>query len=88
MVVVVPRRESASLCARCRVAVLEALAELVARFVVEFLFYTVFYGIGWVMLKTVTFGRYPPPRPEKHNEELVALFPLAALFVGFTLAFS
>ncbi|MDP3539017.1 MAG: hypothetical protein Q8S26_10005 [Azonexus sp.] len=67
---------------------LEALFELVARFVVEFLFYTVFYGIGWAMLKTVTLGRYPPPQPAKHNEELVALFPIATLFVGLTLAFS
>ena len=67
---------------------LEALFELVARFVVEFLFYTVFYGIGWVMLKTVTLGHYPPPQPAKHNEELVALFPIATLFVGLTLAFS
>ena len=67
---------------------LEALAELVARFVVEFLFYTVFYGIGWVMLKTVTLGRYPPSQPAKHNEELVALFPIATIFVGLTLALS
>jgi hypothetical protein len=67
---------------------LEALFELVARFVIEFLFYTVFYGIGWAMLKTVTLGLYPPPQPAKHNEELVALFPIATLFVGLTLAFS
>lgn len=67
---------------------IEALFELLARFVVEFVFYTALYGIGWLMLKAITLGHYPPPRPEKHNQELVALFPVATLFVGLTLAFS
>jgi hypothetical protein len=67
---------------------LDALLELIARFLVEFLFYTVLYGVGWIMLKAITVGHYPPPRPHKHNEELVALFPVASLFVGLTLAFS
>lgn len=67
---------------------LEALFELVARFLIEFLFYTVLYGVGWVMLKAITFGNYPPPRPHKHNQELVALLPVATLFVGLTFAFS
>ena len=67
---------------------LEALFELFARFVVEFVFDTVLYGIGWLMLKAITLGHYPPPRTEKHNQGLVALFPVATLFVGLTLAFS
>ena len=67
---------------------LDALFELVAKFLVEVVFYTVLYGIGWVMLKALTLGRYPPPRPQKHNEELVALFPVATLFVGLTVALS
>jgi hypothetical protein len=67
---------------------LDALIEFVVRFVVEFVFYTILYAIGWVMLKTVTLGRYPPPRSEKHNEELVALFPVATLFVWLALALS
>jgi hypothetical protein len=67
---------------------LDALLELIARFVVEFIFYTVLYAIGWGMLKVITLGRYPPRRPEKHNEELVALFPVATVFVGLTVAFS
>lgn len=49
---------------------LEALFELVARFLIEFLFYTVFYGGGCVMLKAITLGCYPPPRPKTHNDEL------------------
>lgn len=67
---------------------LDALLEIVARFAVEFMFYTVFYGIGRGMLKTITLGRYPPPRTEKHNKELVALLPLATLFAGLAFACS
>lgn len=67
---------------------LDALFELIARFLVEFIFFTVLYGIGWIMLKIVTFGRYPPRPPKKHNEELVALLPLAILFAVITFAFS
>lgn len=63
---------------------LEGFFEVVARFV----FYTVFYRMGWVLLKTVTFGRYPPSPPTRHNKALVALFPVATVFVGLTLAFS
>lgn len=59
---------------------LEALLELLARFVLEFVFYTVLYGIGWIMLKAITLGHYPPRRTEKHNQELVALFPVATFF--------
>ena len=66
---------------------LDARIELIVRFVVEFLFFTVLYGIGWGMLKVITLGRYPPRPPEKHNEQLVALFPVATFFVAITLAF-
>lgn len=67
---------------------LDALFELIAKFLIEFVFNTVLYGVGWVMLKVVTFGRYPPRPPQKHSEELVALFPVAILFVGLAVAFS
>lgn len=70
------------------VVMLEALFDFLARFVVEFVFYTVLYGIGWLMLKAISLGHYPPPRTERHSRELVALFPVATLFVGLTLAFS
>lgn len=63
---------------------LDTLIELTARFLVEVVFYTVLYGVGWIMFKAVTLGRYPPPPPQKHNEELVALFPIAILFIGLT----
>jgi hypothetical protein len=67
---------------------LDALAEIVVRLVVEIVFSTILYSIGWVMLKVITLGHYPPPPPKKHNEGLVALFPIATFFIGVTLAFS
>lgn len=44
--------------------------------VVELLVYTILYGIGWVILKIITLGRYPQrPRGGKGwlDVELVAL---------------
>lgn len=67
---------------------LDALLEWIARFLVEFAFYTVLYGIGWLMLKSLTLGQYPPAPPVRHNKELVALFPVASLFLGLTFAYS
>ncbi len=67
---------------------LDALFEGIASFLVKFVFYTVLYGIGWFMLKALTLGRYPPTRPARHNRDFVALFPIATLFVGLTLAYS
>lgn len=67
---------------------LNALVEVIVRFAMEFLFFTVLYGIGWAMLKVITFGRYPPKPPERHNENLVALFAVATFFVAITVAFS
>jgi hypothetical protein len=66
---------------------LDAIVEPLVRFVVDFLFFTVLYAIGWVMLRVITLGRYPPRPTEKHNEQLVALFPVATLFVAITFAF-
>ncbi|MCZ4303262.1 hypothetical protein O4G98_00800 [Zoogloeaceae bacterium G21618-S1] len=67
---------------------LDTLFEVVASVLVEFLFYTVLYGVGWVMLKAITLGGYPPKRSQKHNQELVALFPVATFFVGAAVLFS
>lgn len=67
---------------------LDALLEIVGRILVEFLFYTVSYWVGWLMLKVITLGRYPPQKPARHNEELVAIFPIASLFAGLAFAFS
>lgn len=67
---------------------LEALLDIIASILIEFLFYTVCYSVGRVMLKLLTFGHYPPPLPRTHNEALVAVFPLAVLIVGLLVAYS
>jgi hypothetical protein len=47
-----------------------------------------FYWLGWVVLRTVTFGRYPPPQTERHNREFVAMVAFAMLLAGVTFYYS
>ncbi|ARU31586.1 hypothetical protein CAP31_07740 [Sulfuriferula sp. AH1] len=71
---------------------LDAIAEIVIRvigqFVAEVLFVGIFYWPGWVILRVLTLGRYPPPQEHPHNREFVAIVAFAALLVGLTLYFS
>lgn len=62
------------------------LARFVSNFLVDVLLHSVFYPLGWFMLKVLTLGRYPPSAP--HNRDLVAAFPIVVLLVGITVAFS
>jgi len=75
---------------------LGAIAETIARIVVGLvvdhvvapLFYVVFvmlYWCGWVVLRTVTLGRYPPSQAVPHNREFVAVVALATVLTGVTL---
>jgi hypothetical protein len=71
---------------------LETIAEAIARFLL-WLFAVlyiekIFYPIGWLMLKILTVGRYPPPSPSERTREFVALLPLFAAIVGVTIWFS
>jgi hypothetical protein len=38
-----------------------------------------FYWPGWLLLKVLTFGKYPPKQTVQHNRLAVALFAIAAL---------
>lgn len=71
---------------------LDAVAELALRFVghfiVEILFLGVFYWPGWLILRTITFGRYPPQQGEPHNREAVAMVALATLIAGVAFYYS
>ena len=67
---------------------LDAIVEFIAKVFLEFVFYMLLYGIGWVMLRTLTLGHYPPPLPARHNEELVAAFPVASILAAVTFAYS
>ena len=68
--------------------VFDAIAEIIFRtvgeFVVDVLVVGVFYWPGWLILRIVTLGRYPPPQATPHNREFVATVALAALLAGVT----
>lgn len=66
----------------------EVVARAVGQFVVDVLFVGVFYWPGWVILRTITFGRYPPSQPHSHNREFVAAIGFSAFLVCATLYFS
>lgn len=69
-------------------ALIEFIARLVWGFLVEVIFYSVLYPIGWLMLKAVTFGQYPPPPPREHNRDVVAAIPIVLAAIAITLALS
>jgi len=52
------------------------------------LFVGVFYWPGWVVLRSLTLGRYPPPQSQPHNREFVAIVAFAVLVAGVTLHYS
>ncbi len=65
---------------------LDAIVEVVARAVGGFLFEVVFVGVfywpGWLLLRTLTLGRYPPKKHEPHSKEFVATFGCVAILVA------
>lgn len=56
---------------------LQVAARAVWETVLEPLLMAVFYWPGWLSLRIVTFGRYPPARGVPHNRMAVATFGLA-----------
>jgi hypothetical protein len=60
-------------------ALAEALLKAVGGFLVEVVFVGVFYWPGWVILRVLTFGRYPPRKAEPHSKEFVATFGSATI---------
>ena len=59
--------------------------EFALQIIVEGILVGIFYWPGWLVLRIVTIGRYPPPKGINHNEELVAVCGLAVLIaiLGF-----
>jgi hypothetical protein len=66
----------------------EFVVRAIAQFVVEVLFVGVFYWPGWVVFRSLTLGRYPPPQSQPHNREFVAIVAFAVLVAGVTLHYS
>lgn len=66
-------------------AIAEVVVKAVGQFLVEIVFLGIFYWPGWLILRALTFGRYPPKKPEPHSEEFVAAFGFAVILVGVLL---
>lgn len=69
-------------------AIAEVVVRAIAQFVIDVLFVGIFYWPGWIILRVLTLGRYPPAQSHPHNRELVAVAAFAALLTGVTLYFS
>ncbi|MBU3002469.1 hypothetical protein [Paraglaciecola arctica] len=50
------------------IGIFAAIARFVAWFAIEIFFQAICWGIGWVVLKTITFGKYPN---KDSNHEIV-----------------
>lgn len=71
---------------------LDTIAEIVFRsvvhVVVETLFVGVFYWPGWLFLRIITVGRYPPTKSAPHSKEFVAIVGFAVFLAALTLAYT
>ncbi|MDO9420885.1 MAG: hypothetical protein Q7T66_09505 [Herminiimonas sp.] len=68
---------------------IEALAEIVIRavgyFILEIVIVKIFYWPGWLILRVITLGRYPPAYEQSHHREFVGILGLAAILISFLL---
>jgi len=69
-------------------AVAEFLFRTVGAFLLELLIITIGYWPGWLILRILTLGVYPPPRPTPHNEYFVGAIPYITFLVWLTLHYS
>lgn len=71
---------------------LDAVGELFLRtvgaFLLEVLLLRIGYWPGWLILKILTFGAYPPPKSREHNQYYIGGVPYLALLVWLTVHFS
>lgn len=70
----------------------DTLAEIAIRvagqFVIEVLFIGIFYWPGWLILRVITVGRYPPQQSQPHSREFVAMVAFVVFLVCITVYFS
>lgn len=67
---------------------MDGIFKFVASWIVDVLLTAVFYWPGWLVLRVLTLGRYPPKRRQPHNVVFVSVIGLSALLVALTIAFS
>ena len=67
---------------------MDSIFNFVASWIVDVVLTAVFYWPGWIVLRVLTFGRYPLGRKQPHNVIFVSVIGLcscvAALIVSFT----
>ncbi len=61
---------------------IKEIVEAIGKAIIEYIVTRVFYWPGWVILKLITFGRYPPPQSQPHNREHMAGFFLILQGIG------
>ena len=67
---------------------LDVIVEAAGRALLEVVLVGIFYWPGWVILRAVTLGRYPPSRGTPHNEMLVASVGLTIFIAALVVYFS
>ena len=66
---------------------LDVIVEAAGRAILEVVLVGIFYWPGWLILRAVTLGRYPPRRGTPHNEMFVAGVALAVFLAALTIYF-
>ena len=69
-------------------AIAEVFVRVVIRVFVEILFVGLFYWPGWLTLRILTVGRYPPGSSNPHNREFVALVGFAMALLLFSIIYT
>jgi hypothetical protein len=64
---------------------LEALGRLIVQYVFGTIFQAIFYWPGWVMLRLITIGSYPPAQIENHNRTGIAWFGFTVIVMAVAL---
>lgn len=67
---------------------LRALFRLVGQFIVEIVGEIILHKSGWLFLRAVTFGRYPPPEPRQYNEGLVIAVGIVVWVAGVVIVWA
>jgi hypothetical protein len=57
------------------------IEEILLYFFVDFLLGIIFYWPGWLMLRILSAGHYPPVQTEQHNRNAVGFFAIAVFIV-------
>lgn len=69
-------------------AIVGFLFKTAGQFLLEAFLECVFYWPGWLFLRILTFGSYPPRPGQSHNRYLVSGIPLVVGLIIVTFAYS